>query len=175
MVTRSREAVTPPEVVETLLTNAHDHILVGGQALAYWVRVYDVALPARVGAISNDVDFLTQSSSDVQGVKRYARALAGKVHMPSKHALTSLVGQAYLEISDDEHINVDLIWRLIGVSVGQVEKRALTVTMGKATFRIMSPLDILSCPPNFVFQRSMVSIETGRTKSAEDSQARVHG
>ena len=33
----------------------------------------------------------------------------------------------------------------------------------------------MSCPPNFVFQRSMVSIETGRTKSAEDSQARVHG
>ncbi len=34
---------------------------------------------------------------------------------------------------------------------------------------------ILSCPPNFVFQRSMVSIETGRTKSAEDSEAGIHG
>jgi len=33
----------------------------------------------------------------------------------------------------------------------------------------------LSCPPNFVFQRSMVSIETGRMKSAEDSEAGVHG
>jgi len=33
----------------------------------------------------------------------------------------------------------------------------------------------LSCPPNFVFQRSMVSIETGRMRSAEDSEARVHG
>jgi hypothetical protein len=31
------------------------------------------------------------------------------------------------------------------------------------------------CPPNFVFQRSMVSIETGRIKSAEDSEAGVHG
>lgn len=29
----------------------------------------------------------------------------------------------------------------------------------------------VSCLPNFVFQRSMVSIETGRKKSAEDSEA----
>jgi hypothetical protein len=36
-------------------------------------------------------------------------------------------------------------------------------------------MGVLSCPPNFVFHRSMVSIETGRMKSAEDSEAGVHG
>ena len=42
---------------------------------------------------------------------------------------------------------------------------------------LASIVDVLqvSCPPNFVFQRSMVSIETGRMKSAEDSEAGVHG
>ncbi|MBC7662237.1 MAG: hypothetical protein H7276_00330 [Caulobacter sp.] len=34
MVKRSREAVAPAEVVETLLSTAREHILVGGQALA---------------------------------------------------------------------------------------------------------------------------------------------
>ena len=134
MVKRSREAVTPADIVETLLSTAHEHILVGDQALAYWVRAYDIALPARLGAISHDVDFLTKSSGDIQGVTRYAQALGGEALMPSKHALTSLVGQAYLEISEDEHINVDVIWQLIGVDVGRVEKRALTVSMGKGRF-----------------------------------------
>lgn len=143
MVKRSREAVTPEGIVEILLSTSRDHILVGGQALAYWVRVYDIALPARLAAISHDVDFLTTSSADIQGVKRYARALGGKTLMPSKHALTSLVGQAYLELSEDEHINVDVIWRLIGVDAARVEKRAVTVTMDTVHFRVMSPLDVL--------------------------------
>jgi hypothetical protein len=42
-------------------------------------------------------------------------------------------------------------------------------------YQLREPLGKMSCPPNFVFQGSMVSIETGRTKSAEDSEARVHG
>jgi hypothetical protein len=60
-------------------------------------------------AISHDVDFLTQSSADIQGVRRYAQALGGKAIMPSKHALTSLVGQAYLEISGSLKIRVGKI------------------------------------------------------------------
>lgn len=48
MVKRSREAVAPAEVVETLLSTAREHILVGGQA----------------------VDFLARSSADIEGVKR---------------------------------------------------------------------------------------------------------
>ena len=33
----------------------------------------------------------------------------------------------------------------------------------------------VSCPPFFVFQGSMVSIETGRTRSEEDTEAGIHG
>lgn len=57
--------------------------------------------------------------------------------------MTSLVGQAYLEMSEDEHINVDMLWQLIGVDAERVRKRAITVSMGQAHFRVMSPLDVL--------------------------------
>ncbi len=89
------------------------------------------------------MDFLAESPGDVEGVKRYARALGGSILIPSEHAMTSLVGQAYLELSADEHINVDVLWKLIGIDARRVFARSVEVTMGAAAFRVMHPLDVL--------------------------------
>jgi len=56
---KKTEAVTPREVLERLLRAAGDDlVLVGGQALAFWVHRYSLVLPADVVAVSADTDFL---------------------------------------------------------------------------------------------------------------------
>jgi len=143
---KKTEAVTPPETVGKLLGAAGDDlVLVGGQALAVWVNWYDLALSkTRVPAISNDVDFLSPSAVDRESVRRFARVLRGQVIYPNEKALTALVGQAYLEISDEEYLNVDVIFKVVGLEGDAVRKRAVRIEpQGQPAFRVMHPLDVL--------------------------------
>lgn len=142
-MTRS-EAVTPRTTLERLLRAAGDDlVLVGGQALAFWVQRYDLVLPADVVAISADTDFLAASAADRAAVLRMAEALQGKTQFPSRRALTALVGQAFLDINDDEFINVDVVFRIVGLTQEQVRKRAVRVEVDAARFSVMHPLDVL--------------------------------
>ncbi|MDB5871056.1 MAG: hypothetical protein JWQ07_498 [Ramlibacter sp.] len=146
-MTKKTEAVTPPATIHKLLdAGGDDLVLVGGQALAFWVDRYGVShqnfdLPA----ISNDVDFLSRSAGDKDSVVRLAAAMKGQTVFPNKRALTALVGQAVLDISDDEYINADVIFKLVGLEGETVRKRAVKITRGKGrpAFLVMHPLDVL--------------------------------
>jgi hypothetical protein len=147
LVTRKTEAVTPPETIQKLLgAGGDDLVLVGGQALAFWVDQYRLSHhDPKLPAISNDVDFLSRSAGDKDVVSKLADAISGEAVFPSKRALTALVGQAIIDISDDEYINVDVIHKLIGLNGDTVRKRAVRVASGKgrSTFLVMHPLDVL--------------------------------
>jgi len=69
--------------------------------------------------------------------------LQGTTHFPSRHALTALVGQAYLDVNDDEFINVDVVFRVIGLPQETIRKRAVRVEFGDTHFIVMHPLDVL--------------------------------
>ncbi len=141
---RKVEAVTPLHIVERLLQAAGDElVLVGGQALAFWVTRYGVTVPGNIAAISADTDFLARSSGDRQSVVRMAEVLHGKTEFPSRRALTALVGQAYLDINDDGFINVDVIHKVIGLSQEAIRRRAVRVELEAASFLVMHPLDVL--------------------------------
>jgi hypothetical protein len=45
--------------------------------------------------------------------------LGGQAHFSSRHALTALVGQAYRDISDEEYLNVEVIFKVIGLTAGR--------------------------------------------------------
>ncbi len=140
-----REAVTPPAIVEQLLRAAGpDVVLVGGQALAVWVHHYGLAIPDGLAVITADVDFLTQSAADRQTVIAFAKALHGATHFPNIRALTALVGQAYLDISADEYLNVDVVFDVLGIPADAVLARSVAVASEEAgTFLVMHPLHVL--------------------------------
>ena len=129
------EAQTSPGIFLKLVEVAGEDILVGGQALALWVEHYQVAVPEGIAAISRDVDFLADSPNARESVVRYAEALRGKTFFPSRRAMTSLVGQAFLLLPDDEYINVDALWRLVGLTAEQVRSRAVTAKRVGVSFR----------------------------------------
>jgi hypothetical protein len=141
---KKTEAVTPREVLTSLLRAAGDDlVLIGGQALAFWVHRYGLVLPADVVAVSADTDFLAPSAADRAAVVRMAAALQGKTQFPSRRARTALVGQAYLDINDDEFINVDVVFRVVGLTQEAIRKRAVRVEVDDTSFSVMHPLDVL--------------------------------
>jgi hypothetical protein len=141
---RKSEAVTPPAVIEKLLRVAGDEVvLVGGQSLGFWMHRFGLTLPDGVAAISHDTDFLAPSAADRAVVDRFAKAIGGSAHYPHQKALTALVGQASLDISDEEAVNVDVIHTVLGLQAGQVRGRAVQATLGKHVFLVMHPLDVL--------------------------------
>lgn len=150
MAGRKTEAVTPPALIEKLLRAAGtDVVLVGGQSLGFWMRRFGLSLPEGVAAISHDTDFLVSSAADRGAVDRFAKAIGGSAHYPHQKTLTSLVGQASLDLSDEEAVNVDVIHRVVGLQAGQVRERAVEAVLGKDVFLVMHPLDVLqSCLSN---------------------------
>lgn len=137
----------PPEIVTRLLAAAGDElVLVGGQALVFWLLEYGL-LPhsSDLAAITRDVDFLAASAADRESVQRLADVMHGKIMFPNRRALTALVGQAFLELSPDEYLNVDVIFKVIGLKGEDVRKRAVKVKPdpGRPPFLVMHQLDVL--------------------------------
>lgn len=144
MVTRKKEAVTPPELVGDLIRAAGEEmVLVGGQALGFWLQRFDLVLPAGLPAISSDTDFLARSAADRDAVQRFARILGGSTFYPNERALTALVGQAYLDINDEEFLNVDVLFQVFGIDADAVRERAVRAEMDGQAVRVMHPLHVL--------------------------------
>ncbi len=150
---RKSEAVTPPAVIEKLLRVAgNEVVLVGGQSLGFWMHRFGLTLPDGVAAISHDTDFLVSSAADRGVVDRFAKAIGGSAHYPHQKSLTPLVGQASLDISDEEAVNVDVIHTVLGLQAGQVRERAVEATLGKHVFLVMHPLDVLQSRLSNLYQ-----------------------
>ncbi|HEY4082734.1 MAG TPA: hypothetical protein VGM81_18775 [Burkholderiaceae bacterium] len=138
------EAVTPPALLERLVLSAGEEVvLVGGQALGFWLQYFGVALPPDEVAVSADTDFLTRSAADKPVVERFADVMGGRSLFPSDRALTALVGQAYFDISDDEFINVDVVFKVLGIKAETVRAHAVRVAHGTRSFLVMHPLHVL--------------------------------
>lgn len=141
---KKREAVLPPEVVSKLLEEAGDRVvLVGGQALAFWAAHFDVAWSINMAYVSKDMDFLSPSAADFSEVHRFAKILGGYAIFPSKHALTALIGQAVLEISEDEYFNVDVLHKVLTGTEG-VRNRAVSMQFNGKPCKVMHPMDVLA-------------------------------
>jgi hypothetical protein len=144
VVTRRRAAETPWQVVEKLLGVCDDsEVLVGGQALMFWVARYGLSVPKQLPVISQDADFLTQSPTATDSVEKFARAIHGKARFARRQALTSLVGQVELDLSAEEFVNVDVIFKVIGLDAKRVLQRAMHIEFGQHGFLVMHPLDLL--------------------------------
>lgn len=139
-----REVPTSPDILDKIFSGISDSaILIGGQALAYWVGKYDINLRDTTfmdsGAISNDTDFLGTRAD----VTRIATATSGKKQFIPKERISALVGLVQIAVSNDEYVNVDILHKLYKVDAEKVRTRASEVVIGKHTLLVMSPLDIL--------------------------------
>ncbi|WP_186308573.1 hypothetical protein [Paraburkholderia sp. BCC1885] len=130
------------ELLRRILDGATaDSVLVGGQALAFWLLHYGInsSFADGVGAITDDADLLGTR----EDVKSIARTTGGVPEFPDKRSITALVGMVKIPV-DDGFANVDVIWRLVGVEAADVREHASEIEYDDIEFCVMHPLDVLA-------------------------------
>lgn len=146
-VTRFTEVPPPRLVVDEILKVAGPSlVMVGGQALAFWLDHYGLShgVEDLGGPITRDVDFLASSPTDTDAVKRLARSLRGEASFPSRHAITALVGQAIRLVDAESVWNVDVLHKVIGNDACAIFDESAVSDLGDGvTLRVMNPLHVL--------------------------------
>lgn len=140
------EGYMPREMVQRVLESAGpDLVLVGGQALAYWMEYYGIDLDdVRVNPVTRDVDFYTRNAANTAPVHRFANAIGGTAEILGRRSITALVGTAVADL-EGRKVNVDVIHAVVGISKEAVEQNAVQVTLGSGkVIRVMHPLDVLA-------------------------------
>lgn len=146
-MSRDGEAYMPPALVQRVLESAPpDVVLIGGQALAYWMGYYDIHAPGSTApAISRDVDFFTPSAANTDPLRKFARAIRGRAEINDLRALSALIGSAVAPAEEGRVYNVDLLHEVIGLKRERIEANAVHVPIPgtDVMIRLMHPLDVL--------------------------------
>jgi hypothetical protein len=133
------------EVVLQLLSHIPgDLILVGGQALAFWVEHYSIDATPPTGEdeayVSRDADFLGKRDH----VKILAGIISGKALYPPQKAITILCGQVFvIDDATKTFMNIDVIHRIGNLDSEAVRTRAVEASVEGNIFFVMHPLDVL--------------------------------
>jgi hypothetical protein len=120
-----------------------DAVLVGGQALVFWVEHFKIDPMAGqdedVAFVSRDVDFLGRR----EHVKILADAISGIADYPTNKALTILCGQVFVVKEEDKtFMNIDVIHRIGNMDSAAVRRRAVQAVVQGKSFLVMHPLDV---------------------------------
>ena len=140
-----REAYLPPDLVDRVLSSTQDDVvLVGGQALAFWMDRYGIEHGLRQPAVSRDIDFFTPDAANTTPLLRFAEAIGGEARIQDKRALTALVGSAIAPAEGGLVYNVDLLHTVVGLNREDLFSNAMQAQTRNGTrFRVMHPLDVL--------------------------------
>ena len=117
-------------------------MLIGGQALAFWLAYFriDFSDGPRV-YVSSDADFL----GFLRHVEVFSRAVGGKAVYPPKRGLSALLGTAE-KSAGGSFVGVDVLHKVVGLDADAVRKRAVEVTHPRdpsLRFLVMDPVDCL--------------------------------
>lgn len=135
------------DTVDLLLSNmGTDMVLVGGQALAFWMSRFDIK--ADGVAISNDGDAL----GVVARAHDLAQALKARLELPEKTSRTSIVAQLRLPAPGGKERNIDVLHKLYTIAglkksssfTRRVIKDSVQAEWRPGRFiKVMDPFDVL--------------------------------
>ena len=129
-------------------------VLVGGQALAFWMHRYSVGPKAKPGqgfnaSVTTDADFL----GSIEHARRLSSALGARLIVPDPRAMTALIAQIKLRtVSGLEH-NIDVLHQIYDVGglrksidlTRRAQSRATVAEIAEGRrIRVLHPLDVLA-------------------------------
>lgn len=134
-------ALTPDEVREILAQCGPHALLVGGQALALWAAVYEVAPPKVLAAsISSDADFIGNAAL----AHKLGDALKDwDFWQPTFDDATSQTAKLTRTVEDGIK-QIDFLGAIAGLDTAAVQRRAVVITLASGVeLRVLHPLDTL--------------------------------
>jgi len=137
----------PADLVQQVIASATpDLVLIGGQALAFWMDHYRIDWEDAHGpAVSRDVDFFTRNAANTAPLTQFATAIGGRAQVHAIQGQSALIGSAVAPAGNGRVYNVDLLHDVIGLKRDSVEANAVTVPVAGSnlTLKVMHPLDVL--------------------------------
>ncbi|CAN7690090.1 hypothetical protein J2W39_003647 [Variovorax paradoxus] len=141
------ESPLDKETVDLFLSNmGTDMVLVGGQALAFWMDRFGIV--AEGAAISNDGDALGKVARAIE----LAETIKARVVLPKKSSMTAIVAQLRLPTAGGKERNIDVLHKLYaGANLKKstlFTKRVIADSVEAEWrpgrfIRVMDPLDVL--------------------------------
>ena len=141
------EAPLDAASVERLLANlGADMVLVGGQALAFWMSRFDI--DAEGVAISNDGDAL----GSVERATQLAASLQARLELPAPTSRTAIVAQLRLPSPGGGMRNIDVLHQLYTIAgprkSAEFTRRVISNSIevewqSGRVIRVMEPFDVL--------------------------------
>jgi len=127
-------------ILERLGPLAQQVVLVGGQAVHFWVSFYatrDASLADGAPFTSKDVDFCGSATQ----ARAAAAALGGTAMCPTMDDATPNTGLVTFTHAGEEH-EIDFIAQPFGIEIADVERTAITVRTGEpgVPFKVLSPV-----------------------------------
>ncbi|MDQ0044488.1 hypothetical protein [Variovorax boronicumulans] len=141
------EAPLDEKTIDLVLSNmGTDMVLVGGQALAFWMSRFGIEPDG--AAISNDGDALGKVAKAID----LAQAIKARVELPAKTSRTAIVAQLRLPAAGGRERNIDVLHKLYTVAglkkstdfTKRVIDDSVEVEWRPGRFiRVMDPFDVL--------------------------------
>mgnify|MGYP000890741213 CR=1 FL=1 len=134
-------ALTQDELASILRICSPDALLVGGQALAFWVDRLAVPRPPELAAsITTDADFI--GNADI--ARRLGRGLGWKTWIPSLEDATPQIAKVTHVEVDGSIKQVDFLSGIVGLTTKDVRRRAQQLDVsGVGTIAVLHPVDVL--------------------------------
>lgn len=138
---RTEVALTADELASILRFCAPEGLLVGGQALAFWVDRLAVPRPVELAShITTDADFI----GNAQLARRLGRGLGWKTWVPSLEDATPQLAKVTHTEPDGSIKQVDFLSGVVGLTTKDVKPRAVTLDVaGIGLMSVMHPVDVL--------------------------------
>ncbi len=134
--------ILKPEDAALLIgqTRSENTILIGGQAVAFWIRYFKIR--ARLPALTVDIDYLGTRSEAKRASARLNLPHTLKIaafddHTPNS-ALLSVTLKGY-----PEPILIDYLASIVGVESKAIEESAVVVEFAGEPLRVLHPLQLL--------------------------------
>ncbi|MCU0759751.1 MAG: hypothetical protein MUF07_11240 [Steroidobacteraceae bacterium] len=138
---RREKALSADELASILRLCAPEGLLVGGQALAFWVDRLAVPRPAELAShITTDADFI----GNAQLARRLGRAMGWQTSVASLDDATPQLAKVTHTEADGSIKQVDFLSGVIGLTTKDVKRRAMTLDVtGIGSISVMHPVDVL--------------------------------
>lgn len=131
-----------PEDAVQLIEQTHSKgtVLIGGQAVAFWARYFDI--PPRLPALTTDIDYLGTKTEAIRASHRLR--FRHQLNIATLDDATPNTAVLSVEIDGyPEPILIDYLASIIGVDSAAIAKSAVTVEFENEPLRVLHPLQLL--------------------------------
>jgi hypothetical protein len=137
-------ALTDEEINQILRSCDGQALLVGGQALAFWVQHYQLTPPGVLSInVTSDADFVG-TAQVARDLSQALKPMGWRYWQPSADDATSQTAKLSKRVEGQGIKQIDFLGSIVGLKTEGIQQRATMLNLADGThIRVLHPLDVL--------------------------------